>query len=135
MPIKTSDALPNLTGELANLTRALKGPMMREAIARLAERACAEGWSPAQFLAACLEREVTARTAHGGEIRVKAAKFPCRKSMDEFDFAHAISIKCDQIAHLDTLDFIAAKENVILLGPPGIGRTHLVSALAIKACS
>ena len=99
-----------------------------------ATRARNEGWSHEQFLAACLEREVTARAAHGGELRVKAAKFPARKSLDDFDYAHASSIKRDQIAHLGTLDFITAKENVIFLGPPGTGKTHLATGLAIKAC-
>lgn len=133
MPAKTTTA-PDMTAELAYLTRALKAPTMREAIARLAERARSEAWSHEQFLAACLEREVTARAAHGGELRVKAAKFPARKSLDEFDFTHAASIKRDQVAHLGTLDFITARENVIFLGPPGTGKTHLATALGIKAC-
>jgi DNA replication protein DnaC len=132
MPTKTTTG--DLPAELAYLTRALKAPTMREAITRLAERARAESWSHEQFLAACLEREVTARAAHGGEIRVKAAKFPARKSLDDFDFTHAASIKRNQIAHLGTLDFITARENVILLGPPGTGKTHLATGLAIKAC-
>ncbi len=130
----TKTTTPDVTAELAYLTRALKAPTMRDAISRLAERARGEGWSHEQFLAACLEREVTARAAHGGELRVKAAKFPARKSLDEFDFTHATGIKRDQIAHLGTLDFITARQNVIFLGPPGTGKTHLATALAIKAC-
>ena len=131
MPGKTTAAAPDVTADLVYLTRALKAPTMREAITRLAERARADGWTHEQFLAACLEREVTARAAHGGELRVKAARFPARKSMEEFDFTHATGIKRDQIAHLGTLDFITGKENVILLGPPGTGKTHLATALAI----
>ena len=76
MAARTVTSVPDVTAELAYLTRALKAPTMRQAIDRLADRARAEGWSHEQFLAACLEREVTARSAHGGELRVKAAKFP-----------------------------------------------------------
>ena len=112
----------------------MKGPTLREALPRLLERAHADGWSHAEFLAAYLEREVTTRAAHGGELRVKAAKFPARKSLEEFDFSHASGLKRDHVAHLGTLDFITARENVICLGPPGTEKTHLATALAIKTC-
>ena len=65
---------------------------------------------------------------------MKAAKFPARKSLEDFDFTHATSFKRDQIAHLGTPDFITARENVVFLGPPGTGKTQLATGLAIKAC-
>ena len=58
---------------------------------------------------ACLQREVSARESHGGEGRIRAARFPARKSLEEFDFDHARGLKRDTIAHLGTLDFVAAK--------------------------
>jgi DNA replication protein DnaC len=73
---------------------------------------------------ACLQREVSAREAHGGEGRIRAARFPARKSLEEFDFDHARALKRDTIAHLGTLDFVTARENVVFLGPPGTGKTH-----------
>jgi DNA replication protein DnaC len=103
-------------------------------VARLAERARAEGWSHEEFLAACLQREVAAREAHGGEGRIRAARFPARKSLEEFDFDHARSLKREMIAHLGTLDFVAGRENVVFLGPPGTGKTHLAIGLGIRAC-
>ena len=65
---------------------------------------------------------------------MKAARFPARKSLEEFDFDHARGLKRDLIAHLGTLDFVAGKENVIFLGPPGTGETQLAIGLAIRAC-
>jgi DNA replication protein DnaC len=137
MAAKTSTANPtarDTTTEIAYLTRALKAPTLRDAVARLAERARAEGWTHEQFLAACLHREVAARESHGGEDRIRAARFPARKSLQEFDFDHQRSLKRDVIAHLGTLDFVAGKENVIFLGPPGTGKTMLAIGLGIRAC-
>jgi DNA replication protein DnaC len=131
---KATTASRDLTAELAFLTRALKAPTLRESVSRLAERARAESWSHEEYLAACLQREVAARDAHGGEGRIKAARFPARKSLEEFDFDHARGLKRDQVAHLGTLDFVAARENVIFLGPPGTGKTHLAIGLGIRAC-
>jgi DNA replication protein DnaC len=65
--------------EIAYLTRALKAPTLRDSVARLAERARAEGWTHEQFLAACLQREVSARDCHGGEGRIREARFPAVK--------------------------------------------------------
>src|SRR5689334_9137600 len=122
------------TAEIAFLTRALKAPTLRESVPRLAERARAESWTHEEFLAACLQREVAARESHGGEGRIRGARFPSRKSLEEFDFDHQRSLKRDAITHLGTLDFIAGKENVVFLGPPGTGKTHLFIGLGIRAC-
>ena len=123
----------DLNSQVAFLTRALKAPTLREAVPRLAERARTESWSHEEFLIACLQREVSARESHGGEGRIRAARFPARKSLEEFDFDHARGLKRELIAHLGTLDFVTAKENVLLLGPPGTGKTHLATGLAIRA--
>ena len=129
-----SGASRDVMGEVVFLTRALKAPSLREAVPRLADRAREEGWSHEEFLAACLQREVTARESHGGEGRIKAARFPARKSLEEFDFDYARGLKRDLIAHLGTLDFVAAQQNVVFLGPPGTGKTHLAIGLGIRAC-
>jgi DNA replication protein DnaC len=131
---RTSSSSRDVGAELAFLTRALKAPSLGDAIARLAERARAESWTHEEFLAACLQREVAARESHGGEGRIRAARFPARKALEEFDFDYQRSLKRDQIAHLGTLDFIASKQNVVFLGPPGTGKTHLSIGLGIRAC-
>ncbi|MGH3302644.1 MAG: hypothetical protein ACRDOK_13355 [Streptosporangiaceae bacterium] len=72
----------DLSAEVTYLTRVLKPPTLRDALDRLADRAVAESWSRLEFLVACLQREVSAREAHGGEGRIRAARFPARKSLE-----------------------------------------------------
>ncbi|MFF9560794.1 AMP-binding protein, partial [Streptomyces albus] len=92
----------DLTAELNFLSRALKAPTLRDAAGRLTERAREESWTHEEFLVACLQREVSARESHGGESRIRAARFPARKSLEEFDFDHARGLQRDAIAHLNT---------------------------------
>ena len=81
------------------MTRALKAPSLAAAVDRLAERGPhAEAWTHEEFLAACLQREVAARESHGGEGRIRAARFPARKSLEDFDYDHQRSLKRDIIA-------------------------------------
>jgi DNA replication protein DnaC len=120
--------------DIVYLCRALKAPSLAASVDRLAERARSENWSHEEFLAACLEREVASRQDHGGENRIRAARFPARKSLEDFDFDHQRSLKRETIAHLGTLDFVEAKENVVFLGPPGTGKTHLSIGLGMRAC-
>ena len=133
MAAKTAVAR-DLAAELAYLTRALKAPALREAVPRLTERARAESWTHEEFLAACLQREVSARESHGGEGRIRAARFPARKALEDFDYEHARSLRREVIAHLGTLDFVVARDNVVFLGPPGTGKTMLAIGLGIRAC-
>src|SRR6204780_4017565 len=122
------------TSELAHLFRALKAPAAARAFPALADRAREESWSYEKFLQALLATEVSARDSHGGEGRIKIARFPARKTLEEFDFTFQRSIKKQVIEHLGQLDFLHARENVVLLGPPGTGKTHLAIALGIRAC-
>jgi DNA replication protein DnaC len=133
-PTRHTGATRDLGAEVAFLTRALKAPTLRDAVARLADRARAESWTHEEYLVACLQREVAARDSHGGEGRIRAARFPARKSLEDFDYDHARGLRRDVVAHLGTLDFVTARDNVVFLGPPGTGKTHLATGLAIRAC-
>ena len=122
------------TSELAHLFRALKAPAAARAFPKLAERAREESWSYERFCEALLSTEVSARESHGGEGRIKQARFPARKTLEEFDFTFQRSVKRQVVEHLAQLDFLHAKDNVVLLGPPGTGKTHLAIAISIRAC-
>jgi DNA replication protein DnaC len=122
------------TTELAHLFRQLKAPAAARALPKLADRARAEEWSYEQFAAALLKTETDSRDSHGGQARIKTARFPARKTLEEFDFAFQTSLKRDTVLHLGQLDFLHGKENIVLLGPPGTGKTHLSIALGIRAC-
>jgi len=121
--------------DLAYLIRQMKAPRIADALPRVAEQARREEWSYEDFLTALLEREVLARQAQGGEARIRAVHFPARKTVKDFDFTYQTSsIRKQIVLHLATLDFIEARENVIFLGPPGAGKTHMAIALGLKAC-
>ncbi len=105
--------------ELAHLFRQLKAPAAASALPKLADRARSEEWSYEQFAAALLKTETDSRDSHGGQSRIKQARFPARKTLEEFDFAFQASLRRETVLHLGQLDFLAGRENIVLLGPPG----------------
>ena len=115
--LRRADRMSRPTTELTHLFRQLKAPAAARALPKLADRARAEEWSYEQFAAVLLKTETDSRDSHGGQARIKAARFPARKTLEEFDFAFQTSVRRDSVLHLGQLDFLAGKENVVLLGP------------------
>lgn len=116
------------TSELAHLFRALKAPAAARALPKLVERARGEEWSYERFAEALLGSERSSREAHGGEARIRQARFPARKSLEEFDFTFQRSAKKSEILHLAQLDFLHGKEKVVFLGRPGTGSPTSLTA-------
>ena len=126
---KTTDTVKQLT----YLAGAPKAPRILDVAGRLADQARDAGWSFEDYLAAVLEREVSARNASGAELRMRAAGFGARKTLEDFDFDAQPAVR-NQIAALASGGFLTEARNVVLLGPPGTGKTHLAIALGVTAC-
>ena len=121
------------TKQLTYLAGALKAPRILDVAGRLADQARDAGWTFEDYLAAVLEREVSARNASGAELRMRAAGFGARKTLEDFDFDAQPAVR-NQIAALASGGFLTEARNVVLLGPPGTGKTHLAIALGVTAC-
>jgi hypothetical protein len=117
---RTADGLPSM---ISYLTRVLKTPTISRCWEDLAAQARDENWSHEEYLAAVLQRQVAERESAGTTMRIRTAHFPQVKTLEEFNLDHLPSLRRDVLAHLATGTFIARAENVILLGPPGLGKT------------
>jgi DNA replication protein DnaC len=129
----TTTTTDPLASKLAYLTRVLKTPTIGRTWETLADQARADNWSHEEYLATVLERQVADRESAGAMMRIRTAHFPAIKTLEDFNLDHLPSLRRDVLAHLATATFVPKAENVVLLGPPGIGKTHIAIALGIKA--
>ncbi len=111
----------------------LKLHKSRERLEALLQEATKNELGYAEFLDRMLGEEVAAKTDKAVSLRTKMARFPYVKSLESFDFKYQPSLDEKQIKELCTCRYIANGENVVLLGPPGVGKTHLAVALGLKA--
>ena len=118
--------------QITHLAAALKAPRITESAARLADHARDSGWTHEDYLAAVLEREVAARNASGARLRIRAAGFGAVKTLEDFDFDHQPGARTPVLA-LASGAYLAEHRNVVLLGPPGTGKSHLATALGVAA--
>ena len=100
---------------------------------RSANRLPKSRWITRTFLAQALQTEWQGRFQRGIEARLRQARFPWIKTLDQFDFDFQPSLDRKQVRELAGMSFVERSHNVILLGPPGVGKTHLAIALGVKA--
>jgi DNA replication protein DnaC len=105
----------------------------RERLEALLQDATAKELTFADFLDQVLTEEVAAKTAKHVTMRTQLARFPFVKGLDAFDFSYQPSLDKKQLQTLSTCHFIEHGENLVILGPPGVGKTHLAVGLGLKA--
>jgi DNA replication protein DnaC len=99
----------------------------------LAQEAVTNETSYGEFLEQALQAELTARRERTRQTLQQLATLPAIKTLEQFDFSFAAGVSKPQVHDLASLAFIERAENVVLLGPSGVGKTHLAIALAMRA--
>lgn len=114
--------------------KALKLPTMLREYAKVASTCAKRNVDHPGFLAQLTELELIERERRAAERRLKAARFPAHKTLDTFDFTAQPSINKALVTELTRCIYLDHRENILLVGSPGTGKTHLATALGIEAC-
>jgi len=119
--------------ELAMLLERLKMDHLEAQLDAVCEQAAQREVDYKTFLTQALQAEWQGRYQRGIETRLRQARFPWTKTIEQFDFDFQPSLDRRQVRELSGLSFVERAHNVIILGPPGVGKTHLAIALGVKA--
>ena len=112
----------------------LKLPYIRENYESVATLAAQKQWSHVQYLSELARHESLLRHDKTIQRRIRMAKFPVIKTLDQFNWSWPRKINQAQIQNLFRLKFIEEKGNIIVIGPVGVGKTHIATALGYQAC-
>jgi len=112
----------------------LKLPFIRENYEAIAKTAARKKWDHIQYLSELVEQESNLRRDRCIQRRIKMARFPVIKTMDQFDWIWPKKINQAQVKNLFRLKCIEEKSNVVLIGSVGVGKTHIATALGYQAC-
>ena len=107
---------------------------MKERYQELINTAIEENLSYRDFLLKLLQTEEEGKIKRRIERNIKAANFENQRTIAEYDFSFNGFQNMQKIKDLATLEFLQKKENIILIGPPGVGKSHLATGLGLKAC-
>jgi DNA replication protein DnaC len=130
---KTADDTPE-SDSLNKLLLRLQLPFIRANYHELAQTAVEQGWGPLDYLQHLIEGEVSRREDKSLTQRIRRARFPLSKTLDQFQWNWPKKMNRPQIQNLFRLNFIEQKSNAIFLGGVGLGKTHLCIALGHAAC-
>ena len=119
--------------ELAALLEKLKLEHLDAQLDAVCEQAASRDLDYKSFLAQALQAEWQGRFQRGVEARLRLSRFPWLKTIEQFDFDFQPSLDRRQVRELAGLSFVERAQNVVVLGPPGVGKTHLAVALGVKA--